>query len=68
MGKCMIIQDLIDKLNKSTDKTAKVSLEIDTIKNYDIIGIQYYLNGEVLLETGPVKRKKKLRKPDWEKV
>lgn len=60
----MNIETLIKNLSDSKDHKAKVYLEINHKTNYDITKITMYLDGSMLLSTGPIK-KKKLGNPDW---
>jgi len=47
----MSIQKLINLLEKSKDKTAKAFIEVTALKYLEIMSVQYYLNGEILIST-----------------
>ena len=51
----MSIQKLIDHLEKSKDKTAKVSVEVTALKFREILSVHYYDNGEIAISTKELK-------------
>ncbi len=52
----MTVEDLIQKLQFSSDKTQPVTIEISATKLEDIASLHFYLNGEIVISTKPRKK------------
>jgi len=52
----MTVDDLVKKLQFSSDKTKDVTIEISATKLEDIASLHFYLNGEIVISTKPRKK------------